>query len=107
MGFKIESISTMTTIANNLSTLANDASARFSQTSAAIDALVSNVEGQGVDVELNKLRESIVSSGATTVNLLNEVSSFINSQATAYASNEETVAQELTNIESDLEGLVI
>lgn len=107
MGFKIESISNMTTIANNLSTVSTEATAKLTQTSTALDELVSNVKGSGIDTTLNSLKSGVTDTGNKAVTLLNEVSAFITSQTSSYVTNEETVVSELGAIDSALEGLEV
>lgn len=107
MGFKIESISSMTTIANNLSTVSTEATAKLTQTSTALDELVSNVKGSGIDTTLNSLKSGVNDIGNKAVTLLNDVSAFISSQTASYVTNEETVVNELGAIDSALEGLEV
>ena len=77
MGFKIESISSMTTIANNLSTVSTEATAKLTQTSTALDELVSNVKGSGIDTTLNSLKSGVNDIGNKAVTLLNDVPSMV------------------------------
>lgn len=107
MGFKIESISSMTTIANNLSTVSTEATAKLTQTSTALDELVGNVKGSGIDTTLNSLKSGVNDIGNKAVTLLNDVSAFISSQTASYVTNEETVVNELGAIDSALEGLEV
>lgn len=107
MGFKIESISNMTTIANNLSTVSTEATAKLTQTSTALDELVSNVKGSGIDTTLNSLKSGVNDIGNKAVTLLNDVSAFITSQTSSYVTNEETVVNELGAIDTALEGLEV
>ena len=107
MGFKIESISNMTNIANNLSTVSTQATSKLTQTSTALDELVSNVKGSGIDTTLNSLKSGINDTGNKAVTLLNDISAFISSQTTSYVTNEENVVSELGAIDSALEGLEV
>lgn len=107
MGFKIESIATMTSIANNLSNISSEAKNKLVNTTTAVDEIVSNVKGQGVDTTLNKLRNGINSTGNAAITLLNDISTFISTQTTSYTTNEETVVQELKAIDTALEGLEV
>lgn len=107
MGFKIESISKMTTIANNISNISSEAKSKLSSTTATVDELVNNVKGQGVDTALNKLRSGINNTLNTTISLLSDVSTFISTQTTSYTTNEQIVAQELKAIDVALQGLEV
>lgn len=107
MGFKIESLSTMASIANGLSNTATSATSRLTQTASALDELVSNVKGQGIDTTLNSLKSGLQTSGNSAVNLLNEVSAFITSQVGSYTTNEETIINELNQIDNALESLEV
>lgn len=107
MGFKIESLSTMSSIATNLDTIASDATTKLNSTSTALDELVSNVKGQNIDLTLNNLKNGINTTGGNTVTLLNDISAFITSQVGSYTTNEETVSQGLNDISNALDGMEV
>ena len=107
MGFKIASLTEMNNIAGTMSNLASTAQGKINSTKSTLDSLTGLISGDNVAPTLQKLNGSISTTGGEAITLLNDISTFITTQATSYTANEEDVTNALQNVNSVLEGLEV
>ena len=107
MGFKIESIDIMNSVASQLGDTATEGKTKVTDTSSDLTTLASLVSGGGVDTALNNINTNLQAVANEAITLLTQISEFITSQSASYTATETTTQSELSDVDSMLASLEV
>ena len=105
MAFKIQNIDAMRDIPNQMETTIGVAQSERTKLINAIDLVNESVTDPDVDKTLNNFKDLVETSTNDMIKLMTDISAFIKKQTETYASNEENVSAELSDIQSALDGI--
>lgn len=103
MGFRVESLATMNTIAANMESAATEAKSQADKVNNALGSLTTVIKGGGVEKTLPALESGVTEVTGKTIELFTRISEFIKTQSASYASTEDALQAAFASAQSNLD----